>query len=296
MSDTVCVIILNWNGARDTLRCARAVAASDHPTSIIIVDNGSTDDSLDVLAQSSQPFELVRLDRNLGFAGGMNAGVRVALRRGARHVWLLNSDAVPAPDALSQMLAHVDRYAVCTSLQVTSTAPWSADDQPYVTGWRLPGGKMKPVHCGGCATGRHDVDVVTGASLLVGAEWFDRVGLLDESFFHYKEEYDLVVRIADAGGRVGLVCASRVWHQCGASLGQATPRARYYHYRNELLYMRKRYGRPLVRVVTREPIHIKTFAESLVHCLLPARRPVARAIIAGYLDGLRGVTGPTGRF
>jgi GT2 family glycosyltransferase len=279
VSEPVTAIILNWNCADDTRRCVDAVRAGTVVPDVIVVDNGST-----------EPFDGadVRLDRNLGYAGGMNAGIRAAHERGARWVWLLNADAVPRPGALETLLAHTHRFGVLTSLQVTT------GERPYVCAAHLPGGKVRPVRCGGCADGVHEVDVVTGAAILVDVRAALAVGLFDERFFHYKEEFDLVRRMALAGTRVGFVCASTVWHRRGGSLAPASPRARYYHHRNEVLYVRKHYTRPLRRLLLGEPGHYRTVAAAVVGALVGRRG--SRAVLAGYWDGLRGVHGPTERF
>ncbi|MFK3981409.1 glycosyltransferase family 2 protein [Micromonospora sp. NPDC050397] len=297
MRDDVVAVILNWNCADDTIRCLRAVASGSTVPEIVVVDNGSQDDSIAKLEQIDDSFSLVPLDRNYGFAGGMNAGIREAHSRGAKWVWLLNADAVPRTDALSALLEHSDQFAVSASLQTSSDRPEDTDAEPYLVAAMLPNGRVRPFVCPGCDEGAHEVDVVTGAAMFVGVDWAMRVGLFDERFFHYKEEFDLVTRIGDAGGRVGLVCSSEVWHQRGGSLKLSSPRAQYYHYRNEVLYVRKHYARPFVRLLN-EPIHYKTVTTSVLQVAVGGRERRSRslAVLAGYWDGLRGIHGATERF
>ncbi|MEH0980980.1 glycosyltransferase family 2 protein [Micromonospora sp. CPCC 205556] len=298
MPETVVAVILNWNCADDTLRCLRAVLDGSTALEVVIVDNGSSDDSVEKLAGAAGPATLLRLDRNLGYAGGMNAGIREAQARGADWVWLLNADCVPRPDALATLLGQADRFVVATSLQTTSAEPSDPSAEPYVVAAMLPKGKVRPFRCAGCAEGAHEVDMVTGAALLMRLSWVVRVGLFDERFFHYKEEFDLVRRISVAGGRIGFVCGSEVWHERGGSLSGSSPRARYYHHRNELLYVRKHYPRPLRRLLLEEPIHYRNLARSLWRIAVGGRegRRASLAVLAGYWDGLRGVHGPTERF
>lgn len=297
MPDKVVAVILNWNCADDTIRCLEAVAGGTHVPETIVVDNGSSDDSIEKLDKLDEPFTLLRLDDNLGYAGGMNAGIREAHARGADWVWLLNADAVPRPQALSALLRHTDRFAVSTSLQTTSAQPGDANPEPYVVAAMLPKGKVRPFRCGGCDEGAHEVDMVTGASLFLRLSSVMQVGLFDERFFHYKEEFDLVRRIAGSGDRIGFVCGSEVWHKRGGSLSGSSPRARYYHHRNEVLYVRKHYPHPLRRLVS-EPIHYKNVAGSLFRVAVGKRerRRASLAVLAGYWDGVRGVHGPTERF
>lgn len=279
MPEKITAVVLNWNCADDTARCVRAVRAGTVVPDVIVVDNGSAE---------PPPRTDVALPTNLGYAGGMNAGIRAAADRGAEWVWLLNADAVPRPDALERLLPHLGAFAALTSLQVTGEPP-----EPYVVAANLPNGRVRPVRCGGCAMGLHGVDVVTGAALLLNVRAVVAAGLFDERFFHYKEEFDLVRRMALAGGRVGFVCSSTVWHHLGGSLATASPRARYYHHRNEVLYVRKHYRRPVLRLLV-EPIHYRVLAASVVGAVVGRRG--SRAVLAGYWDGVRGVHGPTGRF
>jgi len=296
VADDVVAVILNWNCADDTIRCLRAVAAGLRRPDIIVVDNGSQDDSVERLKRLPDSFSLVTLDRNLGFAGGMNAGIREAEARGAEWVWLLNADAVPRPDALSALLTYTDRFVVATSLQVTSERPDTPAAEPYVVAAMVTNDKVRPVRCTGCTAGAHEVDVVTGAALFLSVAWVIRVGLFDERFFHYKEEFDLVRRIGTAGGRIGLVCASSVWHKRGGSLAGASPRGRYYHHRNEVLYLRKHHAHPLRRMLG-QPIHYRNLAEALLGMASGRHgRRASLAVLVGYWDGIRGVHGPTERF
>ncbi|WP_433050128.1 glycosyltransferase family 2 protein [Dactylosporangium sp. CS-033363] len=298
MRSDVVAVILNWNCAEETIRCLRAVATGTAVPDIIVVDNGSEDDSLARLALVEEPFTLVELDSNLGFAGGMNAGIRAAHARGAEWVWVLNADAVPRPAALAALLEHTGRFAASASRQVTSLRPDDPETESYLVAAMLPNGRVEPFRCSGCAEGPHEVDVVTGAALFLSVPWVMRVGLFDERFFHYKEEFDLVHRIAAAGGKVGLVCASEVWHLRGGSLNTASARAQYYHYRNEILFVRKHYSRPLKRMLLSEPIHYKTLTRSVLGAAVGNHEQRSRsiAVLAAYWDGVRGVEGPTERF
>jgi GT2 family glycosyltransferase len=297
LGSDVVAVVLNWNCAEDTIRCLRAVAAGDTVPEILVVDNGSTDDSVDRLERVDDRFSLLALDRNLGYAGGMNAAIRQAHARGVAWVWLLNADCVPRPHALSAQLAHADRFAVSAPVQTTSARPDDPHPEPYLVAAMLPKGKVRPFHCAGCPVGAHDVEMVTGTALLLSVAWANRVGLFDEGFFHYKEEFDLVRRIGDAGGMVGLVCCAEVWHRRGGSLSGSSPLGHYYYHRNEVLYVRKHYPRPLRRLIG-EPVHYKHLTRAVLR-LVAGRREARRrslGVLTGYWDGLRGVCGPSRRF
>src|SRR5436305_8611502 len=145
-SDVVAAII-NWNSAEDTLRCAHAVATGETVPRILVVDNGSAPESVQRLRRDGEPFSLLTLDQNLGYAGGANAAIRYAQEQRASWVWLLNADCVPRPQALSAQLAHADRFAVSVPAQTSSAQPDDPDPEPFLVAAVLPKGKVVPFTC-----------------------------------------------------------------------------------------------------------------------------------------------------
>ena len=102
----VTVIIVNWQRAQDTIECVRSVQQSKHTdVRILVVDNGSQDNSVAQLRESLPGVTLLSLPENLGFSGGYNAGIREALKHDADFLFLLNNDTVIEPDTISQLLA-----------------------------------------------------------------------------------------------------------------------------------------------------------------------------------------------
>ena len=140
----IAAVILNWNCAQDTIRCLKAVASGSVVPQIIVVDNGSQDSSVADFEASGEKFTLVGLERNLGYAGGINAGIEEARRNGARWVWLLNADSVPSCNALENLAKHAGEYAVLASLQVTSADPADEQASPYVVAAHLHNGRVRP--------------------------------------------------------------------------------------------------------------------------------------------------------
>jgi GT2 family glycosyltransferase len=104
----VTCILLNWNGWGDTLDCLAALKESSYPhLDVMVVDNGSTDESVARIRAANPGLTLLETGLNLGFAAGNNVGVRHALKNGADYVWLLNNDTRPAPHALSALIDKV---------------------------------------------------------------------------------------------------------------------------------------------------------------------------------------------
>ena len=114
-------VVLSWNGREDTLACLRSLEAAEYePLELIVVDNGSSDGSAEAVAAEFPRAELLRLERNRGFAGGMNAGAEHALARGADYVLLLNNDTELDPVAPGALVTEAQRRpeaaAVCATI------------------------------------------------------------------------------------------------------------------------------------------------------------------------------------
>jgi len=94
MARRVYIVVLNWNGWKDTLACVVSLQQLDYTDCcILVVDNGSTDGSVGIIRKAMPELEIIETGSNLGFGGGCNAGIRLAMDRGAEFVWLVNSDA-----------------------------------------------------------------------------------------------------------------------------------------------------------------------------------------------------------
>jgi GT2 family glycosyltransferase len=134
------------------------------------------------------------------------------------------------------------------------------------------------------------IDLLRGPSILVRAEALTRVGLFDESYFHYLEEMDLMERLARAGWRLGLVPQSVVVHAKGSSLPYLTPQSLYYLHRNHFLFERKLFGRHPVQVVLSHPIRRLRGMLALRSTLRGDLRPL-KAHSRAFIHAVAGRTG-----
>jgi GT2 family glycosyltransferase len=101
----VCCVIVNWNGWRDTLECLASVREQEYDhLQIVVVDNGSTDDSVERIRSAFPEVRLIETGKNLGYSGGCNEGLRVALAGNSQFVWLLNNDTICPPDTLRKLV------------------------------------------------------------------------------------------------------------------------------------------------------------------------------------------------
>jgi GT2 family glycosyltransferase len=215
----VACIVLNWNGWRDTLACVDSLLQLAHEgLDVIVVDNGSTDESVQRIRAAYPHIPLLETQANLGFGGGTNVGLRHALAGNYEYAWLVNNDAQPQQGALAAMLAKARSNP---RLGAIGSRLLYTHDRLQVQAWG--GGRInrwigRPVH----ATGPQDdawFDYITCASALFPRRALEEVGLFDESFFLYWEDADLCVRLREHGWQLGVASDSIVLHKENASTG-----------------------------------------------------------------------------
>jgi N-acetylglucosaminyl-diphospho-decaprenol L-rhamnosyltransferase len=241
-------ILLNWRTPDMTLRAAEAalVALQGIDGALTIVDNNSADGSFERLSAEvkargwhtgPQQVRVLQSGHNGGFGAGNNHGIRAGLPDGSKpdYIYLLNSDAFPAPDAIRALLTHLEAHPATGFAGSYIHGP---DGDPHRTAFRFPSipsefeGQIRfgPVSR---LLSRHivaqpipqattRVDWLAGASLMMRQSVLDRIGLFDETFFLYFEETDLCRRAALAGFPTDYVVQSRVAHIGSASTGMKT--------------------------------------------------------------------------
>lgn len=245
----VYIILLNWNSAADTLRCLRALTLLRGVQAwVMVVDNGSEPVDLERLrsgiARWGLAVELVETGENLGFGGGCNVGMRLALERGAEFVWLLNNDAVPHPDALQAMLRVMARdgeVAAVGSVIYDLERPERVQTWGGGGVWRWAG--VARHHRRPVAARR--LDYLTAASILLRREALERTGLFDDdTFFMYWEDVDLCFRLRAQGWKLAVAGDAMIWHQRSSSLGHANPLKDYYVTASSRRFLRRYASRP----------------------------------------------------
>ena len=246
------IVVLNWNRPQDTLECVASLRELDYPAyRILVVDNGSTDESVDLFRELPD-IELVVNEQNLGFAAGNNRGIQHALDQGADYVLLLNNDTTVSPPLLTRMLeaAHTDpRIGIVGPMIYYSDRP----EQVWFAGMRFRHG-LYVVRRGLHLDPPHDpveeVDFVSGCGMLVPRQTWERVGLFDPRFFMYYEDLDLCIRAKEAGYRIVCATQAHMWHALSASTGGPdSPLKQYYQVKSTWLFSQK-HTRGLKRVAT----------------------------------------------
>lgn len=244
----VSAVVLNYRSADETLRAVQSIqhAVCGENTQIIVVDNASHDGSADAIRAACAEASVIELSENLGFAGGMNAGIREA--RGD-YLLLLNSDVELLPGSLDMMLGYMranPHVGLAAPLLVDERGNASRSLLVQPTVWRalLPMlGKYRYKQWRKrIADEPLDVEATEGAAVLVSRKAIDKVGPFDEEFFFYHEIVDWCMRIRDAGFRVVLVPGARMRHACGGSTRDVWLPARIELKRSEYQLLEKKLG------------------------------------------------------
>ncbi len=245
-SPSVAIIILNWNGKEDTLECLSTVVLVEYPNyEIIVVDNGSTDDSVDAISKRYPAITILQTGANLGYAGGNNFGIRWALDHGTDFIILLNNDTIVAQDLI---IKFVDAYKLLPVDSVLGAKIYFYDkpDTIWFAGGKWNSQRSCFEHLG---FGQKDsaefnnyfaVDYITGCALFSSSATFRDVGLLDDNLFLTYEETDWCYRAQEKKHKCIFVPEAKLWHKVSSSFGGAdSPLVAYFMQRNLLLWAKR---------------------------------------------------------
>ncbi len=295
----VFIIILNWNGLKDTLECLESVFRMDYPNfEVITVDNGSVDDSVEMIRQKYLPVILIENKKNLGFTGGNNIGMRYAMEHGADFIWLLNNDTLVERDSLSKLVA-----ASANSLEIGLLSPVIYFND----------GSRKVQFCGSYVDSRRhkliypadaDMEVdsrfksgtsvcLWGTALLIKRSLVDNIGYLNDRFYAYWEDTDYSLRAIKAGFRNCVECSAAVYHK-NRPPGKGIPNkaVHYYYYkmRNEY-YFWSQYERGMNKI-TYFMNYLADVIEHSANYKCTLGEIYSGACFQGGWDAIRGIDGP----
>lgn len=247
----ITVIIPHYNGEEILRDClASLYASTSRAIHTILVDNASSDGSVAMVRREFPAVEILQLEKNLGFAGGCNVGVRAAK---TPYVLILNNDTIHQPGWLELLLAKLQSDE---SIAVVQPKILSYQNREYFDYSGACGGEMDifgfPFAHGRIVEhvekdrGQYDqfydrIFWASGTAFLARAEVLKKAGLFDESFFAHMEEVDLQWRIQLLGYDVAVEPQAVIWHRSGFTLGAESPFKKYLNHRNSLLMLLANY-------------------------------------------------------
>lgn len=241
------VVVLNFHGREDTEACVASIMHGSSDSTVLVIDNGSHDGTVAAVNSRWPQVETIQNPENLGFAGGMNTGLRWALDRGAESVTVLNNDTTIPAGVLERMVEIAKSGAVAVSPEVRyadgSERVWfggGAIDQHTGLARHQSDSELASVEL---QDGLRPSTTLAGCCVTASAHTWQRVGLFDEGYFLNFEDSDWSVRAGEAGIALYVDPSVHIHHRVSASfVGGYGYLGLFYYTRNGLLFIRKRLG------------------------------------------------------
>lgn len=248
----VSIIILNWNGLKDTLECLESLKKINYSNfEIVVIDNGSKgDDAEEIDKLFGSNIKVIRNKDNLGYAQGMNSAIKPIVELGrSKYILLLNNDTIVDPDFLNALveMGEKDKKAgIIGSLELSYddknriiTIGCNFDNYLFIQ--RYP---CKYIDVESCNLEKYKgLDMVAGSSMMIKNELFEKIGLFDSDYFVYGEEFDFSLKAKRRGYKSVLCPDSKIWHKGEeTSGGRWSSFGRYYLTRNRLIFAKKNYS------------------------------------------------------
>lgn len=296
MNKKVYVIVLNWNGKEDTLDCLRSLRTTDYDNyQVVLVDNGSTDNSVEAVRKNFPEAQLVLTGKNLGFAGGNNVGIEYAVKAGADYVFLINNDTTVDPAYLKELVLVAESDAKIGAVG-SKIYYHSEPERIWFAGGKINWLRNKGEHIGLDEIDKEQYDetkevgYLTGCALLVKREVVEKIGVLEDDYFLYYEDADYSLRIQNAGYKTVYAPKSKIYHKVSRSTKPGSASYVYYHVRNGLVNARRNGSLPVKIAIYFFALFL--FFKQLVKItFFPKKRDWAFAVLRGEKDFLRGKMG-----
>jgi len=240
------IILVNWNKPNLTLDCIKSINESSYKEyKTVVVDNYSSDNSIEIFKQSNLNFHLIKATENLGYTGGNNLGIEYAMAMNCKYVLLLNNDTLINPNTLFNLVAPLNKDV---SIGITqpkiffypdSSLIWSGSTKlnKLLLRTRLVGYKEKNDPT---LDKEQYLDYAVGCATLIRSSVIEKIGMLDDDYFAVCEDVDYGLRASAAGFKIWYVPDAYVYHIESASAGGAdNPQYVYYQARSYLILFSK---------------------------------------------------------
>ena len=286
----ISIITINFNGLKDTCELIETLPLEDDTIEVIVIDNASQHDEASIIEQRYPQVKVIRSDKNTGFAGGNNLGIKAA--RG-KYLFFVNNDTVFRPQTSDFKLLV---YRLESSEKVGMVCPkirFSWGDNPIQYAGYTPLSRITmrnhAIGSGESDLGQYDTAHPTpyahGAAMMAKREVIEKAGLMPECYFLYYEELDWSMMIRQAGYNIWYEPAVTIYHKESQTTGQQSPLRTYYITRNRLLFV-KRNNPNVSRYISYFYLICLVACRELLKYSLQHRFDLAQATIKGILDFL----------
>ncbi len=288
MNPKVFVIILTYNGKDDTIECINSVKKIDYDNyEIIVVDNASTDGTVEELKKRFPEVKIIETGANLGYTGGNNTGVEYALKKGCDYIFILNNDTKVDKNLLNETVKTYEKgekIGIVGIMELNYFKPEIIESVGGRIDWLTVGRHARGA--GERDKGQYnkeiDVNFVSGVGFLISRKVIEKEGLFDPLFVTYLDDTDLCARLSNKGYNLVVNPKAKIWHKVSNTTKNMSGYALYYITRNKYLFMKKNatrkdfwkfiryyfirvFPREIKRYVTRGNLaHLKIYLKSII--------------------------------
>ncbi|GMQ79560.1 MAG: glycosyltransferase family 2 protein [Anaerolineae bacterium] len=288
----VVIVILNTNRRRDTLECLASIHQNTYNNhKSIVLDNNSTDGSVEAIQERFPSAQIIRLVENLGYAGNNNIGIEAAIAQGAEWVFVLNEDTILDPECLTQLVRvglSDDQIGIVGPMVYHHNEP-----EIIQSAGGLLGSNWESIHLAkdeldrGQFTNSHQVEWISGCGIMVRGTVIEQVGMIDARFFYFWEETEWCVRAAKSGWLIFHVPKAKLWHKGVQRDYHPKPSLFYYSTRNWFLLLSKHHA-PFTAWIVAWITTLRTLTSWSIRPKWRSMRANRDAMFKGMLDFIRG--------
>lgn len=235
MKPSLAIVIPNLNGRRYLAEALESVQKQTLPSTIIVVDNGSSDGSVELVEKEFPKVTLLKLSTNRGFAGGVNYGIQHAIDNGVEAVALFNNDAVAEKDWLKHLFNRLNqdqKIGIVTGKFMRDDRKHFDSTGDFYTIWGFPFPRGRDEVDTGQFNAAEPVFGASGGATLYRSKTLKEIGLFDEEFFAYLEDVDISFRAQARGWKVWYEPAAVAYHKVGATSSQMSGFTAYHFCKN----------------------------------------------------------------
>jgi GT2 family glycosyltransferase len=236
-SKLVYAIVLSWNHMEDTVECLESMTRSNYaPIKFLLVDNASTDSTVETVRKKFPIVEIIQSEKNLGISGGYNLGMKYALEQGASYILVANNDIEIDPDMINNLVREMD-----TDDHIGIGMPkiyhyYGDRNRLWCTGarWRkfIPSVKMTGVDAEDNQSYNlaRDIEYAPSCCLLLRRELVEAIGYFDTNYFFYNDDWDYSARARKFGFKIRFTPDAHMWHKVSVSTQKSAKPAIWWNY------------------------------------------------------------------
>ena len=290
MNKKVFIILLNYNGYKDTLEAIKSLEKINYNDfKIVVVDNNSTDNSFNILKEEiKDKHYLIQSGKNAGFAFGNNIGIKFALEKGADYILLINNDTEVEKDFLNILVEDFqkdEKIGLTTGLILN----YYDKNKVWYAGGEIEWNKFYGAHfdedkrVDEIELEEKEVSFATGCLMLIKKEVFENIGLLPEEYFMYYEDVDFCAKLSNSGYKIHYNPKSIIYHKISAASGESeSPFAIEWNTRNRIKFMKKyKNNISKIQYIKAKVFFYITRVIKFIEYILNKRNDKAKALIKG---------------